>query len=122
MIKSYGYTPHVRHLIGWIGTAQALFAPFGCFSVNIAAISAAISLDDQSHPDSRKRYIAGISCGLCYILMGIFAAINQFANVIPRCLYYCFGWYCLIGYDWTQHRPCLSKYHGTRSGITDLFI
>lgn len=74
MIKSYGYTPHVRHLIGWTGTAQALFAPFGCFSVNIAAISAAISLDDQSHPDSRKRYIAGISCGLCYILMGIFAA------------------------------------------------
>lgn len=74
MIKSYGYTPHVRHLIGWTGTAQELFAPFGCFSVNIAAISAAISLDDQSHPDSRKRYIAGISCGLCYILMGIFAA------------------------------------------------
>ena len=63
MIKSYGYQPHVNHLIGWTGTAQALLAPFGCYSVNIAAISAAISLDDQAHPDPSKRYIAGISCG-----------------------------------------------------------
>lgn len=74
MIKSYGYTPHVNQLIGWTGTAQTLLAPFGCFAVNIAAISAAISLDDQAHPDSKKRYIAGMSCGFFYILMGLFAA------------------------------------------------
>lgn len=74
MIKSYGYQPHVNQLIGWTGTAQAIFAPFGCFSVNIAAISAAISLDDQAHTDATKRYIAGMSCGIFYILMGIFAA------------------------------------------------
>ena len=46
------------------------FRPFGCFSINLAAISAAVSLDDQVHPDPSKRYIAGISCGLFYILMG----------------------------------------------------
>lgn len=74
MIKNYGYTPHVNQLIGWTGTAQTFLAPFGCFTVNIAAISAAISLDDQAHPDPSKRYIAGISCGFCYILMGVFAA------------------------------------------------
>jgi len=74
MIKSYGYQPHVKHLIGWTGLTQALLAPFGCYSVNIAAISAAVSLDDQVHPDPSKRYIAGISCGLFYILMGLFAA------------------------------------------------
>lgn len=74
MIKSYHYEPNVKHLIGWTGTVQSLLAPFGCFSVNIAAISAAISLDDQAHPDPKKRYIAGMSCGIFYILMGIFAA------------------------------------------------
>lgn len=74
MIKSYQYKPHVNQLIGWTGTAQTLLSPFGCFAVNIAAISAAISLDDQAHPDPKKRYIAGMSCGLFYILMGIFAA------------------------------------------------
>jgi len=74
MIKSYGYQPHVNQLIGWTGTAQTLLAPFGCYSVNIAAISAAISLDNQAHPDPSKRYIAGMSCGFFYILMGLFAA------------------------------------------------
>lgn len=74
MIKNYQYQPHVNQLIGWTGTAQTLLSPFGCFAVNIAAISAAISLDYQAHPDPKKRYIAGMSCGLFYILMGIFAA------------------------------------------------
>ena len=74
MIKSYGYHPHVNQLVGWTGVAHTIFAPFGCFSVNLAAISAAVSLDDQVHPDPSKRYIAGISCGIFYILMGIFAA------------------------------------------------
>ena len=66
LIKSYGYKPHVNQLIGWTGLTQVVLAPFGCYSVNIAAISAAVSLDDQVHPDPSKRYIAGISCGfLC---------------------------------------------------------
>ena len=84
MIKSYGYNPHVNHLIGWTGTAQALLAPFGSYSVNIAAISAAISLDDQVHPDPQKRYIAGMSCGFFYILVGIFAAtLTSFLMSFP---------------------------------------
>lgn len=74
MIQSYGYKPHVKYLVGWTGLAQAVFAPFGAFTSNIAAISAAVSLDDQVHSDPNKRYIAGMSCGFFYILMGIFAA------------------------------------------------
>lgn len=74
MLKSYGYSPNIRPLVGWTGFSQMILAPFGCFSVNIAAISAAISLDDQAHNDPSKRYIAGMSCGIFYILMGLFAA------------------------------------------------
>ncbi|MHA3050422.1 benzoate/H(+) symporter BenE family transporter [Acinetobacter sp. ANC 4641] len=73
MIKSYGYQPHTNSLVGWIGISQTLLAPFGAFSVCLAAISAAVSLDDQVHPDPKRRYIAGMSCGLFYILMGLFA-------------------------------------------------
>ncbi|MFT4021176.1 MAG: benzoate/H(+) symporter BenE family transporter [Acinetobacter sp.] len=73
MIKSYGYQPHTNSLVGWIGVSQTMLAPFGAFSVCLAAISAAVSLDDQVHPDPKRRYIAGISCGLFYIMMGLFA-------------------------------------------------
>lgn len=74
MIKSYGYQPHIKHLVGWTGAIQMLLSPFGCFSVNTAAISAAISLDEQVHPNPKRRYIAGMSSGLCYIIVAIFAA------------------------------------------------
>lgn len=84
MIRSYGYEPNVKPLIGFTGLMHTLLAPFGCFSVNIAAISAAISLDDQVHPDPKKRYIAGMSCGLFYILMGLFAAtLTSFLLAFP---------------------------------------
>ncbi|WP_111896034.1 benzoate/H(+) symporter BenE family transporter [Acinetobacter sp. MB5] len=73
MIKSYGYQPHTNSLVGWIGVSQTILAPFGAFSVCLAAISAAVSLDDQVHPDLKRRYIAGISCGFFYIIMGLFA-------------------------------------------------
>src|SRR5690606_16564130 len=74
VIKSYGYPPKVNPILGWTGMTQAILAPFGCFSINLAAISAAVSLDAQAHPDPQKRYIAGMSGGLCYMLMGLFAA------------------------------------------------
>ena len=73
MIKSYGYQPHTNSLVGWIDVSQTILAPFGAFSVCLAAISAAVSLDDQVHPDPKRRYIAGISCGFFYIIMGLFA-------------------------------------------------
>lgn len=73
IIKSYGYQPNTNQIVGWIGVTQTCFAPFGAFSVCLAAISAAVSLDHQVHPDPKKRYVAGICCGICYILMGIFA-------------------------------------------------
>lgn len=87
MIKIYGYQPHSKHLIGWTGTIQSLLAPFGCFSVNTAAISAAISLDEQAHPDPKRRYIAGMSSGLCYLVVAVFAAtLTQALLAFPSLL------------------------------------
>ena len=73
VIQSYKYPAQVNGILGYTGLSQTLFAPFGCVSVSLAAISAAVSLDDQAHPDPKKRYIAGIACGICYVLMGCFA-------------------------------------------------
>ncbi|MBF7688842.1 benzoate/H(+) symporter BenE family transporter [Acinetobacter rathckeae] len=73
MIKSYGYTPHTNQLVGWLGVTQTILAPFGAFSVCLAAISAAINLDEQAHIDPKKRYIAGLFSGLFYLLMAVIA-------------------------------------------------
>lgn len=87
MIQSYGYPTQVKSLIGWTGLSQALLAPFGCFSVNTAAISAGISLDEQCHSQAEKRYIAGLSCGLCYLLFALFAStFTQILLAFPALL------------------------------------
>lgn len=98
MIKSYGYQPHTNSLVGWIGVSQTLLAPFGAFSVCLAAISAAVSLDDQVHPDPKRRYIAGMSCGLFYILMGLFATtLTSLLMAFPKIFIVALAGIALLG-------------------------
>ncbi len=47
-------------------------APFGSHAFNVAAITAAICTGPESHEEPGKRYIAGLACGLFYVLVGVF--------------------------------------------------
>lgn len=59
IIRAFGYDTPVSPLIGWTGTASFLLAPFGGFAMNLAAITAAISMGAEAHEDPDKRYVAG---------------------------------------------------------------
>jgi benzoate membrane transport protein len=48
-----------------------LLAPFGGYTFNLAAITAAIVLSPHAHADPQKRYTAAIMSGLFYIAMGL---------------------------------------------------
>ncbi|MCF2947713.1 benzoate/H(+) symporter BenE family transporter [Paraglaciecola aquimarina] len=61
----------VSSLISWCGGLNILFAPFGAFALGYAAITAALCASEESHPDPKKRYIAGVSCGVFNILAGV---------------------------------------------------
>ncbi len=74
VIRASGYTPPVSPLIGWTGLANLLVAPFGGFTVNLAAITAAICMGREAHEDPRRRYVAAVFSGLFYLIVGIFGA------------------------------------------------
>ncbi|WOE78386.1 benzoate/H(+) symporter BenE family transporter [Pseudomonas protegens] len=74
VMRSAGYTTPARSIVSWTAITSALLAPFGSHGINLAAITAAICTGREAHEDKDKRYIAGIACGLFYILMGIFGA------------------------------------------------
>ncbi|OUR70444.1 hypothetical protein A9Q77_07370 [Marinomonas sp. 42_23_T18] len=61
-------------LISWTGITTILLAPFGGFTFNLAAITAAICMGPESHKQLDKRYIAGLSAGVFYCLAGISGA------------------------------------------------
>ena len=79
-----GYEANDRLLLGACGMASVLFAPFASHQLNMAAVTAAIATSGESHPDKNRRYIAGMSCGVFYILGGLLATfIVSLFSAIP---------------------------------------
>lgn len=70
-IRVMGYKPPVSSMMTWSGIATIVFAPFGGYTFNLAAITASIVLSPHAHADASKRYTAAIMSGLFYILMGL---------------------------------------------------
>lgn len=74
-IRASGYHMPLSKIIGMTGVATFLLAPFGAFALNLSAITAAICMGKEAHPDPNKRYIASAVCGIIYIFIGLFASI-----------------------------------------------
>jgi len=74
VLRASGYTTPVSPLITSTSLSTLLLAPFGAFSINLAAITAAICSGSEAHPKPEKRYIAGIAAGIFYLLAGLAGA------------------------------------------------
>ena len=74
VIRASGYTVPISPLIGWTGLANLARAPFGGFTLNLAAITAAICMGREAHEDPRRRYVAAVFAGIFYLIVGIFGA------------------------------------------------
>jgi len=74
MMQSYGYQAPVKTVLKGTGTVNLIAAPFGGFSVNLAAISAAICMNEEVDADKSQRYRAAIWAGIFYLFAGLFAS------------------------------------------------
>ncbi len=75
VMRATGYQLPVSRLITMTGLATLVLAPFGAFALNFSAITAAICMGPEAHPDRARRYAAAVACGLLYVLVGIFGAV-----------------------------------------------
>lgn len=75
VLRAAGYhsTP-ASPLITQSGLWSVLLAPFGCHGLTLAAITAAICTGKEAHEDPARRYVAGVSGGVFYLLLGLFGA------------------------------------------------
>lgn len=61
-----------------------LLAPFGVYSICIAAITAAICQSPEAHPDPNQRWLAAIAAGGFYLLAGLFGgSITALMSALP---------------------------------------
>ena len=97
-LRTFGYQPPISPVVGWTGVATLVFAPFGAFAVNLAAITAAICMGREVHEDKHKRYWSAVFAGLFYLLMGIFAAtMTQVFAAFPKELVLTLAGIALLG-------------------------
>jgi benzoate membrane transport protein len=71
VLQTAGYTPPVRPALMVTGGLSALAALFGGHTVNMAAITAAICLGDDVHPDRGQRWKVGLAYGGFWLLLGL---------------------------------------------------
>lgn len=86
VLRVHGYQTPASPLIGWTGSLGLALGPFGGFAFNLSAITAAICMGREVHPDPARRYPAGYWCGVFYILAGIFggAVATAFSTFPPE--------------------------------------
>ncbi|MBS1897949.1 MAG: benzoate/H(+) symporter BenE family transporter [Actinobacteria bacterium] len=89
VMRSFGYEVPWRPAMLVTGIGTALGAPAGGHAINLAAISAALAAAPDAEPDPKRRWIAGVSTGVSYLVLGgcsaAFAALVALAPtaVIP---------------------------------------
>ena len=72
---AHGYTPDHKPILSGIAIVQALLAPFGGFTFNLAAITAALCMGEQADDEQSQRYKAAIAAGVAYLFMGLLASV-----------------------------------------------
>lgn len=63
VLKAHGYPTHAGLVLSVSGFASMLAAPFGGHACNYAAITAAMCMGEEAHPDPARRYWASITAG-----------------------------------------------------------
>lgn len=129
MIQAAGYKAPVSAATGVTGIATTVFAPFGAFAINLAAISAAICLGEEAHADKQRRYVAAVCAAVFYILIGLFgASITAVFMAFPPVLITTLAGLALFATisqglgnafkDESQREPALITFLLTASGVS----
>ncbi|HEY9645505.1 MAG TPA: benzoate/H(+) symporter BenE family transporter [Chroococcidiopsis sp.] len=129
IIRASGYAVPISPVIGWTGITTMILAPFGGFTFNLAAITAAICMGREAHENPDRRYVAAIAAGVFYIIMGLFGAtLGAVFAAFPKELVLAIAGLALLGTignglatalaNEKEREPALITFLVTASGMT----
>jgi benzoate membrane transport protein len=70
-LRAAGYEPPVNAALVTTGVISTVTAFFGAHTVSMAAITAAICLGPDVHPDRDRRWIVGLAYACAWVLLGL---------------------------------------------------
>ena len=129
VIRATGYQLPVSGILTMTGVVTLLLAPFGAFALNLSAITAAICMGPEAHPDPQRRYTAAVSCGALYVVIGVFGAVvTGLLVAFPKELVVAIAGLALLGSigsglstalrDEARREPALITFLVALSGVT----
>ncbi len=75
ILRAAGYEPPVRPALLTTGALSALSGLFGAHTTSMAAITAAICLGDDVHPDRDQRWKVGLAYGGFWVALGLLSPV-----------------------------------------------
>lgn len=133
VLNASGFNPPISPIITWTSIVNLLLAPFGSYSISLAALTAAICTSKEADLDPAKRYKATIFAGICWLLIGLFGAtIVALFFAFPKELILAIAGLALLGTignslktaldEETQREPALITVLVSASGISLLGV
>ncbi len=127
--RASGYDTPISPVVGATGLASLVLAPFGAYALNLAAITAAICMGKEAHPDPSRRYTASAAAGFLYIVLGLAGGtIVSLMAAFPKALVLAVAGLALLGTmasglavafkDEQQREAALLTFLVTLSGVT----
>jgi benzoate membrane transport protein len=72
VLRTFGYeNPPARAMLAATGVATAVGSVFGAYTLNLSAIVAAMMAGPDADPDRDRRWIATVSSGTAYLVIGL---------------------------------------------------
>lgn len=98
MMRSYQYQVPAKPVFIGTGIVNMLLAPFGGFSLNLAAISAAICMNEEVDEDRTQRYRSAMWAGVFYVIAGLWAtAVVTIFLALPKEISHILAGLALLG-------------------------
>jgi benzoate membrane transport protein len=132
-LNAYQYPIKISKVLTLSGVAHLLTSFFGGFSINLSAITAAICMGPEAHPEKEKRYGSAIYLGIIYIILGFFAqSVGTIFQSLPKTLINAVTGFALINtvlgglnsvfHDQKNINSSMLTFFVTASGVTILGI
>lgn len=85
IMKSFGYEVPFKPVMASTGIAAIIAGFFGGFSMNLAAITAALNANDHAHKNPSRRWLSSVYGGYVYLLIALLAGVTvAFVLQAPR--------------------------------------
>ena len=122
-IRSAGYDTDVNKVISFTGLISIPTAFVGAFTVNLAAITAAICLGPEAHPDRDRRYVGTVVCALTYLVIGLFgAAVAGLLTALGQELVHAVAALALIGTISASLTTAVADEHNREAAVVTFLV